>query len=331
MIPRKLSPSSVRCVIHRSLFIIICGAAVTLGAIAQGKDPGVRLWMPDVVSSYPNVRDLTMSPDGSEYYFSVENVRKDFSVIVVMRRENGRWTAPEVASFSGQYRDIEPAFAPDGRELYFASARPTDGTSTAPKDYDIWKVTRPDEDSAWSAPVPLGAPVNSDKNEYYPSLTARGDVYFTREAEDPARKEDIFVSRKKSGVFEKPEPLSDAVNSPKYEFNAFVAPDESYIIFTSFARPDDMGGGDLYISYNRNGQWTQARHMGPGVNSNRIDYCPYVDTRNGILYFTSDRSEQRTAYDAPRTLRALLEDFRTGPVGSGRIFSMPFRPAPPLE
>jgi hypothetical protein len=49
------------------------------------------------------------------------------------------------------------------------------------------------------------------------------------------------------------------VNSKGYDFNAFIDPDENYIIFSSYKRPDDLGGGDLYYSLNR--KWLLPVHF----------------------------------------------------------------------
>jgi hypothetical protein len=34
--------------------------------------------------------------------------------------DNGKWSAPELAPFSGSYFDKEPFVAPDGKELFFS-------------------------------------------------------------------------------------------------------------------------------------------------------------------------------------------------------------------
>ena len=62
-------------------------------------------------------------------------------------------------------------------------------------------------------------------------------------------KDDIFVSKWENGKYTEPVSLSDSINSDGYEFNAFIAPDESYIIFTAYQREDGFGSGDLYMSY----------------------------------------------------------------------------------
>jgi len=290
----------------------------------------VRMWMPEALSEFPHVRDLAISPDGEEHYFTVESVRREFAAIVMMKRQAGRWSVPLVAPFSGQYRDIEPAFSPDGLELYFASARPIERDDRKPKDYDIWYVRRMQKDQAWSPPRRLGASINTTKDEYYPSLTRHGDIYFTRESDNPRRKEDIFVSRRNGASLSEAEPLGDAINSERYEFNAFVAPDESFLMFTSFGRADDLGGGDLYISFRQNGKWSSAQHMGEHINSDRIDYCPFIDIPNGVLYFTSERSSMRQFFDTQLDLGALLQEFAKGSPGVGRIYRVPF-PLPAVE
>ena len=70
--------------------------------------------------------------------------------IVVSTLENGAWTTPEIASFSGRFNDIDPAISPDGRRLFFASNRPTDGGTAPKKDFDLWVVEK--TASGWSEP-----------------------------------------------------------------------------------------------------------------------------------------------------------------------------------
>jgi len=53
------------------------------------------------------------------------------------------------------------------------------------------------------------------------------------------------------------------INSEYTELDAFVAPDESYIVFTS-NRPGGLGTGDLYVSRQKDGAWTPRRIWAPG-------------------------------------------------------------------
>ncbi len=60
--------------------------------------------------------------------------------------------------------------------------------------------------------------------------------------------DDIFISVLKDGQFSQAQTLPEAVNSKQDDFNAFIDPDEKFIIFSSYKRKDDLGRGDLYFA-----------------------------------------------------------------------------------
>ncbi len=92
-------------------------------------------------------------------------------------------------------------------------------------------------------------------------------------------------------MYKEPQPLDTNINTGNYEFNAYVNPEENLIIFSSYGRKDDIGGGDLYYSKKDNqGNWTKAVNMGPRINSDKLDYCPFVDFSRANFYFTSERT-----------------------------------------
>jgi len=239
------------------------------------------------ISTAINERDFALSPDGKEIYFTITLPRSDFQTIVFCEQvKSGEWTTPEVVSFAGMYSDLEPAFSADGKTLYFASNRPLNGTE--PKDFDIWKVTR--ESNGWSAPVNLGVPINTDKDEFYPSMTKTGNLFFTASYQGQGRgREDIYRAEWKENKYQTPQPLDSAVNSSVDEFNAFISTDEDYILFTCFGRRDDAGGGDLYMSVKDSaGIWQPAKCL-TELNSKYLEYCPYVSPDGRKLFLTSTR------------------------------------------
>src|SRR5438105_9989685 len=145
-----------------------------------------RLFAPGVISNEFGNRDMAISPDGNEIFYTIQYSRGLISVIMNTKKVNGKWSSPEVASFSGMYNDLEPAFSYDGTKLFFVSNRTLNGEGKT-KDYDIWFVTK--TNGEWTNPQNIGAPVNSEKDEFYPSVTKHGDIYFTRTVE--GREEDI--------------------------------------------------------------------------------------------------------------------------------------------
>ncbi|HVW15421.1 MAG TPA: hypothetical protein VHB54_16435 [Mucilaginibacter sp.] len=276
------------------LLTLITFVVGTQQALAQVTYPGgslpvdtPRIFARGILSDGLSNRDFTISPDGDEIFFTLQQPRFRSSTILRLVKRGGRWGKPEVAPFSGRYRDLEATFSADGKTIYFSSDRPVQGNKT--KDFDIWKVGRK-PDGVWGEPENLGPEVNSGKDEFYPSITKSGNLYFTTEATYGKGSEDIVVCKWVNGRYAKPESLPEDIDTKYDEFNAFVDRDERFIIFSCYGRPDDLGRGDLYISHkDTNGNWLPVRHLAAPINSASLDYCPYVTRDGKYLVFTSNR------------------------------------------
>lgn len=276
----------------------------------------VKPFLPELFSQYPGVRDLTISPNEDEAYFSAQSILGEVSVIVRIKKENGRWTKPELATFSGKFNDLEPFLSHDGLRLYFVSNRPVTDLNEK-KDYDIWFVERT-LNGPWSNPINMGDVINTKQDEFYPSVAKNGNIYFTSERIDTKGKDDIYFSKWKNDHYTNPISLSDSINTNGYEFNAYVSSDESFLIFTGYRWKDGFGSGDLYISYNKNGTWTKAANLGKEINSNQMDYCPFVNVKTNTMYFTSRRSElNKTTF---KSHNEMLNEITRYSNGSSRIY-----------
>src|SRR5262249_59162218 len=131
-------------------------------------------------------------------------VSRSIEVILHSRLVGGRWSEPEVALFSGRFRDVAVALAPDGTKLFFVSNRAADGSG--PKgDFDIWEVDR--DGAGWGAPHVLPAPVNSPAQEYGVSVAASGNLYFASSRPGGKGGYDLYRSRLVGGVYPEPENL----------------------------------------------------------------------------------------------------------------------------
>lgn len=274
----------------------------------------------DIISQFPNVRDIAISPKGNEIMFTAQSVMGNLSAIIVVKKEGDTWGLPEVAPFSGKYFDLEPFFSLDGLKLYFVSTRPLNTQSNTPKDFDIWYVERKNPDSQWSEPKNLGSPINTGWGEFYPSIARNGNFYFTRDHTELDRKDDLYVSKFKNGRYEEPVALPNTINSDGYEYNAFIALDESYLLFGSYNRKDGSGSGDLYISYNTETGWSEAKNLGKLVNSDKMDYCPFV--KGSTLYFTSKRDQTEVNQNDVLSFDELEEAFWKYANGSSRLYKI---------
>lgn len=261
------------------------------GAYLGQELPGMtaRLFAPGIVSTGMSERDMAITPDGDEIYFSgVIGANHDFSAILVVKRVEGRWSKPEVAPFSGNYMDLEPAISPDGQKLFFLSTRPLPGSSEPLGGEDIWVMERSEE--GWSEPSNLGPPVNSEAAEFFPSVTRDGTLYFTRRGED--RSETIFRSRFVDGAYSEPEELGSEVNSGQTQFNAFIAPDESYLVVCVWGRDDSLGGVDYYVVFRSSDDaWSEPINLGKGINmAEGAEWSPYVSPDGEFFFFMSSRT-----------------------------------------
>jgi hypothetical protein len=285
--------------------------------------PGLlpRVFAPGKVSDGMANRDMAISPRGDEIFYTVQSADGQVSVVASMHYREGRWTGPEMACFSGKYEDLEPAFSASGDTLYFASDRPAPGKTG--KNFDIWRIVR--KDGHWQDPVRLDTTVNSDKDEFYPSVARNGNLYFTREVGGSVN-DLILLSEWKNG-YQPSQPLPIAINSSKNQFNAFVDPDEQFILFSSYRRPGEWGGGDLYLSVrNHHGEWAPAVLLDSTINSTALDFSPYVTIDKKYLFFTSSRMKRTAPFDEPLSFGALQELLANQGNGLNDIYWMEWGP-----
>ena len=255
-----------------------------LGQVPPGATP--VLFARNLVSTETTELCAVFSPDGTEFYFA-RSERERGARMRVVTQANGVWGGPRPVELGGDYSSVDMFMSRDGQRLYFCSNRALDGKGAAKNDTDIWVATR--AAGGWSAPVNLGNAVNSGANDYYPTLTTRGDLYFSSPREGGAGGNDIYRSRLTEGQLARAENLGSPINTEKWEFDPFIAPDESFVIFAS-NRAGSFGDSDLYISFRTPaGAWATPRNMGEPINSVGPEYTPMLSPDGKYLFFTSGR------------------------------------------
>jgi Tol biopolymer transport system component len=288
---------------------------VLKGPYLGQKPPGMtpEIFAPGIISTNMNAAKIAFSPDGKRMAFTLMNYNHSFYTMVFMKQENGVWSKPEVAPFSGKYHDSEPYYSLDGTQLFFNSDRPLDGQKE-PKDYDIWVVER--KESVWGKPVNLGFTVNSDKNEVNPAVSQNGTLYFSSNRDGGRGKNDIYMSKLINGKYAKPENLGDAINTSFFESGPYIAPDESYLIFNRYR---SHTGSGLHISFRKNdGSWSTAINM----NTERTGFHGFVSPDSKYLFFTSSRNPYFPYPDHHLTYDEIIKIFNSPLNGSTNIYWM---------
>ena len=124
------------------------------------------VFAPGVISTGDYEVCPEFSPDGKTLYFVKSTPDANFWTIVFSRLERGKWSAPRVAPFSGQYSDADEFITRDGQSMFFISKRPLpNATNKEPRKLDIWVMHR--TATGWGEPRNLGAPVNSEESETF--------------------------------------------------------------------------------------------------------------------------------------------------------------------
>lgn len=229
------------------------------------------------------------TPDGKTVFFT--HSAGDKRTIMVSRLSHGSWSKAETEPFSGQWMDIEPAMAPDGSYLVFISNRPaTPGGKAIDGHYNgsaqpgwggnLWRVNRLGKN--WSEPVRLPDVINTNSSIYAPAVVRDGSLYFMQP--DPTtNKFRLYRSQFTNGTFATPEPLSFSDGSG--DFDPAVAPDESFIIFSSRRAPAPEKHSAIFVAFSENHGWSAPVPFQPFLLGIESRLSPDRKT----LYFTSNQ------------------------------------------
>jgi Tol biopolymer transport system component len=238
----------------------------------------LRLFAPDIVSGAigdDNHGSISFMPEGNEVYWNMWLNGK--GKIWMTKLQNDQWIKPEIASFSdeGSATDDNPFITPDGRKLFFTSTR--SGSVSEGKE-NIWFVER--TSSGWSDPKPVSDEVNAMQLHWSVSVSNSGTLYFGGSGADSYGGTDIYYSRLKEGVYTRPENIGSVINSEGTDHCPYIAPDESYIIFSRFGT-----GAGFYISYkNPSGKWLEPAK----VHARLEGVCPCISPDGRYFFFNMD-------------------------------------------
>jgi Tol biopolymer transport system component len=255
-----------------------------LGQEMPGVTPAV--FAPGIVSTEAHEFSCSFTPDGSEFYFTRRDTTTNIPLIMVTKLVDSTWTKPEVVSFIENTQAFEPRVTVDGKRLYFTYGKILPDQQGPPM--NIFYVER--EGDNWGIPHNIGAPFNPMKAMYV-STTQDGTIYTTDISSGPGS-ESIAVARPVGGKYEKLEKLGAPINVGARDMYPFVAPDESYLVFTS-RRPAEGIESGLFVSFkNEDGTWSDPR----GITLPLEAGLPLVTPDGEFLFFTGGERGKSDIY-----------------------------------
>lgn len=142
-----------------------------------------------------------------------------------------------------------------------------------------------------------GVAINSQADEYFPSLTAdHKTIIFTRKTDN---RENFYMSTRDSNMYWLEAVLLEGeVNSELYNEGAHcISPDGKHLFFTGCNRPDGMGSCDIYVSRREGDRWGRPHNLGAPVNTRGWEAQPSLSADGRTLYFVSNRQGGQGGYD----------------------------------
>ena len=223
--------------------------------------------------------DPSLTADQLEIYFN--RGANDELWVATRATTADPWGTPVELTALGTVNEAQ--VLPDGLTMYFTSDR--NGAQ-----FDIFRTTRADRESAWGAPIALGTPVNlAGSDQRGPCVNSADTIMII--PSDPVTNNEFHLYRttraNPGAAWEIPQPLTSLNGAAGIELDCWFADDES----------------EIYLGSNRDGDPNLYRAVGdgagnysmvepaPGINvatESRVD--PWLSPDRRTIYFT--RAEQ---------------------------------------
>jgi len=181
-------------------------------------------------------------------------------------------------------------------------------------------------------PINLGKNVNSEWDEYHPSLTADSkEMMFTvRRPRDEntlckhcKQEEDIYNSLQYNGMWQNRTKLENPINTGYNEGAQCISHDGKYLFFTICNAESGYGSCDIYWSKREGNLWSKPKNCGSQINTRYWESQPSMAADGRTIYFTSNRPGGYGGMDIWKT-EMISEGVFSDPVNLGNVINTPF-------
>lgn len=239
------------------------------------------------ISEFENSQQFLDEPFRRSHDYSQINTRIDFISSQLDRRlfiEKERMPEP-INGFTLQYF---PVLTADSKKLLFTKRDGLENYQTE----DIF-VSFFDEDLGWSKPEGISDKINTYYNEGTCTISADGNIliYTSCDAPDSFGSCDLYVAYKVNGQWQRSQNMGKNVNSRSWDSQPSLSAD-GRILFFSSNRRGGYGGNDIWYSLRMpDGSWSEAKNLGPVINTPKDEVSPFIYFNNEILFFASNGHE----------------------------------------
>lgn len=182
-----------------------------------------------------------ISPNGKYMIFTRCDAPKRYRScdLYISLKKDGKWSEAKYMGVTNtESWESQAAFSPDGKTVYFSSAR--NGNK------DLYSIEN--KDGKWGEVTSLGDVINTNGNEESPYIHPDGrTMYFMSTGHPGLGGYDLFVSKlRPEGTWTKPMNMGASINSTEDEGGIFVDRKGKYAYFSKTEKKEDKLESDIY-------------------------------------------------------------------------------------
>lgn len=145
--------------------------------------------------------------------------------------------------------------------------------------------------------IGMGDSINLPYDNIWPNLTANGNLFCSTVVlgkrgfvgNTLQLQEDIYISRKKNGIWQGAEALPYPINTEHNEGSPCFSADGKYLFFVRCGDRSGMGSCDIYYCINQKGKWCRPILAPAPLNSKHWESTPCISASGKEIYFASNR------------------------------------------
>ncbi len=207
--------------------------------------------------------------------------------------------ADSFGTVNSVYDEQNPIISSDGHTLFFTISNHPENIGGKKDPGDIWFSRL--VGSSWSAPVHAGALLNDKAYNAVAGVSSSGSQLYLHGHYDPsgerAKTQGISVSTNNGSGWSRPTNITIPYYMNKSGLLCgTVAMDGSVYVFSADTY-GTYGVDDLYVSFNRDGKWTEPKNLGPVINTQFQELSPSLSPDGMTLYFSTNGLKGYGSFD----------------------------------
>jgi OmpA-OmpF porin, OOP family len=210
-------------------------------------------------------------------------------------------------SINSPYDETNLVLSRDGNLLYFTVVKHPENSAGRKDKGDIW-FTEKDTEGNWKPSRRITGPVNNKHKNTVVAVLDNGNTLLLHghyeQDESTPKTYGLSISRKNSyGEWGFPEKANFEYFPNKSEDLSASVSEDGNVMILSLDSYGSYGAEDLYVSFIRNGRWSEPQNLGSKINTSFQELSPYLSSDGKTLYFASNGRKGLGSKDIYVTVR----------------------------